>query len=232
MPRNRVTLVLSAAGVTAVLIAAVTVGVSATASVAAGGVAASGLAEVAQSAQPTASAPAEPTDQPATERPADPTPQEATEEPGSIGPVDEEEPSTPEEQPQPLTPAADQELPTTPAPAAEPLKYDASTDIATIPRPPAGWSASELANAEVWLLQQSIVADCMLDKGFEYVFTPWWMFPPKYNPGSENWDGDFSSPKGIALDGEPDRGLGEDYDWREAGCHGYAVHVTGMDNAN
>ncbi len=205
MPRNRVTLMLGAAGVTAALIAAVTVGVSAAASVATAAMPAPGIAE-----------------------PAELEGAEAT---GGLDPVSEEESPT-EEQAQPVTPAADQDQSTTPAPAAEPVTYDASTDITTIPRPPAGWSPSELANAEVWLLQQSIVADCMLDKGFEYVFMPWWMFPQKYNPGSENWDGDFSSPKGIALDGEPDRGLGEDYDWREAGCYGYAVHVTGMDNAN
>ncbi len=196
---------LAAAGVAAALIAAVTVGVSAAASVATAAMPAPGIAE-----------------------PAELEGAEAT---GGLDPVSEEESPT-EEQAQPVTPAADQDQSTTPAPAAEPVTYDASTDITTIPRPPAGWSPSELANAEVWLLQQSIVADCMLDKGFEYVFMPWWMFPQKYNPGSENWDGDFSSPKGIALDGEPDRGLGEDYDWREAGCYGYAVHVTGMDNAN
>jgi hypothetical protein len=231
MPRNRVTLMLAAAGVAAALIAAVTVGVSAAASVTTGAVAAPLTAELAESPEPTAPATAEPTAPPATELPVEPTAQEGAEATGGLDPVSEEESPT-EEQAQPVTPAADQDQSTTPAPAAEPVTYDASTDITTIPRPPAGWSPSELANAEVWLLQQSIVADCMLDKGFDYVFMPWWMFPPKYNPGSENWDGDFGSPKGIALDGEPDRGLGEDYDWREAGCYGYAVHVTGMDNAN
>lgn len=136
----------------------------------------------------------------------------------------------------PAAPAVVDELPRVDGPP----RYDASTDIATIPRPPADWPAGELANAEVWLEQQGIIGDCMLELGYDYVFTPWWLIPlPK--PGepvepipanTENWDGDFSSPKGVALWGEPDRGLGDDYDWREAGCDGYAVHVTGMDNAN
>ena len=42
----------------------------------------------------------------------------------------------------------------------------------------------------------------------------------------------MTSPKGIALWGPPDQGLGDAYDWRNAGCHGYAVHVTGRDDAH
>ncbi len=132
---------------------------------------------------------------------------------------------------------ADPPLPAGPAaPAEDPVipVYDASTDIATIPRPPAEWPESELANAEVWLEQKGIIGDCMAEQGYEYLFTPWWLVPPgeRLPTYPENSGGDFRSPAGIALNGEPDRGLGDDYDWRTAGCIGYAVHVTGMDNAN
>lgn len=115
---------------------------------------------------------------------------------------------------------------------AGPPPYDASTDIATIPRPPADWAADQLANAEVWLEQQGIIADCMLDQGFDFSFTPFWLFPPGYTPGLQNIDGDLGSAKGVALYGPLDQGSGADYDWRNAGCVGYAVHVTGMDDAN
>lgn len=114
----------------------------------------------------------------------------------------------------------------------EPPKYDALTDLGTIPPPPSSWSAEELANAKVWLKQQSIIADCMLQKGFEYEFSPWWTWPADYRPGSDTGEVEYNVEEGIALHGEPDRALGDDYDWREAGCDGYAVHVTGMDNAN
>lgn len=122
--------------------------------------------------------------------------------------------------------------PAAPAAVDEPPRYDASTDIATIPRPPADWPASEVASHDAWLQQQEIIADCMLEQGFDYTYTPFYLVPPGYDWGTENSDDDIRSPKGIALGGSPDQGLGEDYDWRNAGCHGYAVHVTGMDNAN
>ncbi|MGX5695709.1 hypothetical protein ACWKWP_05870 [Agromyces soli] len=112
--------------------------------------------------------------------------------------------------------------------------YDASTDLATIPRPPADWPQSELDNAEVWLTQQGIIADCMLEKGFDYQFVPWWLATSD-QLAAPSWGYSAHLDEAAwleALDGPPDRGLGEDYDWREAGCQGYAVHVTGMDDAN
>lgn len=115
------------------------------------------------------------------------------------------------------------------ATSAEPPVYDASTDIATIPRPPADWSADELANAEIWLTQSAIIGDCMLDQGYEYHFTPSWLH------GSTPWqfvDQPSVPGEALALWGPTDQGLGDNYDWRNAGCHGYAVHVTGMDDAH
>ncbi|HYI34903.1 MAG TPA: hypothetical protein VEX88_15700 [Glaciibacter sp.] len=223
--RGRIALVLAGAGLTASIIAGAALGSSATA----GGVAEAGHANPAP-AEPTASAeppaPTEPTasaefiEKSQSESATDVITESAADVTDATGSATSE------------APEADTEAEAVAPEDAEPIRYDASTDIATIPRPPAEWPADQLANAEVWLTQQSIIADCMLEKGFEYVFVPYWTFPDKYTPGNENWDGDFSSPKGIALDGEPDRGLGDDYDWKEAGCHGYAVHVTGMDNAN
>lgn len=211
--RGRIALVLAGAGLTASIIAGAALGSSATA----GGVAEAGHANPAP-AEPTASA--EFIEKSQSESATDVITESAADVTDATGSATSE------------APEADTEAEAVAPEDAEPIRYDASTDIATIPRPPAEWPADQLANAEVWLTQQSIIADCMLEKGFEYVFVPYWTFPDKYTPGNENWDGDFSSPKGIALDGEPDRGLGDDYDWKEAGCHGYAVHVTGMDNAN
>ena len=109
-----------------------------------------------------------------------------------------------------------------PAAGAEsaPPEYDATTDISTIPRPSADWPV----DVEVWLEQQAIIADCMLEQGYEYVFTPYSAHPPgplvPIHP--ENVDGDITSPK-ESPSGPPDQGLGDAYDWRNAGCHGYAV---------
>ncbi|BDZ65065.1 hypothetical protein [Agromyces mangrovi Wang et al. 2018] len=105
--------------------------------------------------------------------------------------------------------------------------YDASTDISTIPRPPADWPASELEGAEIWLAQQGITADCMLEQGFAYEFTPSWL-RTQFSPTA--WPA-YSDEYDLALWG-PNLASGADYDWRNAGCVGYAVHVTGMDDAN
>ncbi|QAY73058.1 hypothetical protein ET445_06550 [Agromyces protaetiae] len=106
--------------------------------------------------------------------------------------------------------------------------YDATTDLAAIPRD-ADQDPSEAANAEEWLSTQGITADCMADKGFDYTFTPFWLATVEYlttprPAASPEWR--------EALDGAPDRGLGADYDWSEAGCWGYAVHVMGNDDAH
>jgi hypothetical protein len=113
------------------------------------------------------------------------------------------------------------------APVEDPV-YDASTDIATIPRPATESYEGELANAEIWLTQQGIIADCMLEQGFDFTFTPFWLRTSTTPFGLEP---QMSEAESLALWGL-NRGSGDDYDWRDAGCHGYAVHVTGMDDAN
>jgi hypothetical protein len=125
-----------------------------------------------------------------------------------------------------------------PAAAASdvPPVYDADTDFATIPAPPAEWPESELLNADVWLAQQEIVGDCMQEQGFDYSFTPFWLNVPMPDEQETdepiNLNGAPGSAQWVALWGADDQPLGEDYDWQQAGCHGYAVHVTGMDDAN
>ncbi|GAA2453870.1 hypothetical protein [Agromyces soli] len=105
--------------------------------------------------------------------------------------------------------------------------YDADTDIATIPR---AAEDPDPANTEIWLTQQRIIAQCMREQGYEHRYTAYWLVSgdPALiqdalgNPSSDEYT--------LALWG--DTGGGDEYRWEEAGCHGYAVHVTGMDDAN
>jgi hypothetical protein len=106
--------------------------------------------------------------------------------------------------------------------------YDADTDIATIPR---AADDPDPANTEIWLTQQRIIAQCMREQGFEHRYTAYWLVP---GDQLANRSDALGNPSGddylLALWG--DTGAGDDYRWEEAGCHGYAVHVTGMDDAN
>jgi hypothetical protein len=143
-------------------------------------------------------------------------------------------PVTGDEHSSDITALSEPTQPAAPPVESGPPRYDASTDIATIPPPPADWPADEVANAKISLTQKEIIADCMLEKGYDFYFTPHWLYAPGQTPTSytQNWDGDRESAKAAALWGPTDQGLGADYDWRNAGCRGYAVHVTGMDDAN
>lgn len=111
--------------------------------------------------------------------------------------------------------------------------YDAASDLADVPLPPADWTDAERAEAERWLQQQGVIADCMLDRGFDYDFLPYWL-----------GGADDGQPPGMAvredrawveaLDGEAGHGRGRSgehaasgRDWRERGCRGYAEHVVG-----
>ena len=80
--------------------------------------------------------------------------------------------------------------------------YNADTDISTIPLP-TNQSDSEVENAKVWLTQQGIIADCMRDQGFDYTFTPWYLYPKDYFP--EGPSVTPGTPAWVALDGAPDR---------------------------
>ena len=114
--------------------------------------------------------------------------------------------------------------------------FDVTDDISTIPIP-ASFSPDEAANGKVWLQQAALDAKCMADKGFTFTYTPYWLRPPR-PPGAPivilplPKDKSIGTPFWDALWGSADQPLGDDYDWRQAGCHGYSVHVTGMDNEN
>ncbi|WP_438854209.1 hypothetical protein [Agromyces sp. M3QZ16-3] len=155
----------------------------------------------------------------------------------------------------PAAPAVDSDVdvvtstPTVPSPEATPTAtplapsefgfpvYDASTDIATIPRPV---DDSDPAHTEIWLTQQGIIADCMLEQGFDYVFTAYWLVPSdpaaqramiglgNARPGTV----EFEALYGVPEFGPDDPDVAPAYRWEDAGCVGYAVHVTGMDDAH
>ncbi|MEI5582573.1 MULTISPECIES: hypothetical protein [unclassified Agromyces] len=116
--------------------------------------------------------------------------------------------------------------------------YDETSDPALIPRPPAEvfeeWGDVDV---ETILMQNHLDAVCMAEKGFKAAYVAMWQtwengdtfavideldaFNDARNP---EWE--------EAMWGAPDQPLGEDYDWKQAGCHGASVHATGMDDAN
>lgn len=88
-------------------------------------------------------------------------------------------------------------------------------------------TGAERANAEIWVDQQFIIAGCMADQGYPFEFAMWWdragdpTSIPRLNQS-------YGPNEQLALWG--DTGAAADYHWEDAGCHGYAVHVTGQDN--
>ena len=128
------------------------------------------------------------------------------------------------------SPATPTVTPSTPADVAASPTFDVATDIDTIPIP-ADFPPEEVANARIWLMQQSIVARCMDKEGFHFTYTTWWLRDPAgpvgpaagEGPGTAFW---------LALWGRDDQPFGDDYDWIQAGCQGYAVHATGMDGTH
>lgn len=87
---------------------------------------------------------------------------------------------------------------------------------------------------QTWLLFQDEIRECMAGAGHEYLYWEWWN--PVYQ--SSNLGVEPAMPAGLteaqkadwrlALFG--DAGLGAAYRWEDAGCSGYATHVTGNDN--
>ncbi|MGG7462863.1 hypothetical protein [Plantibacter sp. YIM 135347] len=104
--------------------------------------------------------------------------------------------------------------------------YTNTSDPASVTYPDS-LSPEERARAELWVKQQLIVAQCMADKGFDYHFSPYW----ERNGGDQPTLYPIGTPGALALwganltDGTP-------YNWENAGCDGYAVHVTGQDDAD
>ena len=104
--------------------------------------------------------------------------------------------------------------------------YDATTDPASIVIPSTNdWGE---ANTGIWEAQQQIIAKCMADQGFWYAWTNnRALLDPERRTMVLSEDGPAAE---LAEYG--DTPLGDAYDWTRAGCHGYAVHVTGMDDAH
>ena len=101
--------------------------------------------------------------------------------------------------------------------------YDATTDPADIVP-----STDPTFSDGIWEAQQQITAKCMADQGFWYAWTnePSKILDPLFGMVmSESSDAAFLARWGTNPDDQP-------YDWKLAGCHGYAVHVTGMDDAH
>lgn len=101
--------------------------------------------------------------------------------------------------------------------------YDATTDPASIVP-----STDSYLSDGIWEAQQQIIAKCMADQGFWYAWTNDRALLDPERPTM------VLSEEGPAaeLAEYGDTPLGDAYDWTRAGCHGYAVHVTGMDDAN
>ena len=83
-----------------------------------------------------------------------------------------------------------------------------------------------------WLAFQQVVRDCMADAGQEYLAWEWWNPAPdtsnRFPPMPADLTPEEYAAWKLALDG--DAGTGADYRWQDAGCWGYAVHVTGGTN--
>ena len=85
------------------------------------------------------------------------------------------------------------------------------------------------AEQQAWLAFQQIVRDCMAGAGQEYLYWEWW------NPGSDSSNRFPAMPADLthnevqawelALYGTSP--LGDAYRWQDAGCWGYAAHVSG-----
>ncbi|GGI43969.1 hypothetical protein BCL57_000225 [Agromyces flavus] len=115
--------------------------------------------------------------------------------------------------------------------------YDETSDLDLIPRPSAEFLEEWPFDVEVGLMQDHLDAVCMAEKGFRAAFIPMW----------QTWEtgdtmavineldafNDARTPEWReAMYGADDQPLGNAYDWQQAGCHGAAVHATGMDDAH
>jgi hypothetical protein len=85
---------------------------------------------------------------------------------------------------------------------------------------------------QTWLAFQQIVRECMADAGHEYLYWEWWNPEPGASGGFPAMPTELTPDEvtawQLALDGDGASGHG--YRWQDAGCWGYAVHVTGGTN--
>lgn len=132
---------------------------------------------------------------------------------------------------------------------AEPI--DSLPDLPSIPSLEGQKLANDEGMVDVWDLQQYYIAQCMAEQGFEW---RWAYYSTDFPGGLPVEFGTQSGHipnrvKGYILPGSWDdqtpgfqealwgeNSIGGDpnyeYSWDTAGCHGYAVHVTGQDDAH
>ena len=80
----------------------------------------------------------------------------------------------------------------------------------------------------------------MQEKGLEYRYTGYWLVPPGVTwenrlaalNAAQGGTAEFEALYGVAEFGPDDPEVAPEYRWEDAGCVGYAVHVTGMDDAH
>ena len=97
------------------------------------------------------------------------------------------------------------------------------------PAPPLGGVPPSVEEQRTWLAFQQIVRECMADAGQEYLYWEWWNPRPDTSNRFAAMPADLTPEEyaawTLALHG--DSAGGDDYRWKDAGCWGYAVHVTG-----
>ena len=156
-----------------------------------------------------------------------PTPTPGAEEPGDGVPVDDDPRHDPDGD------GHDGDDPDGDGPGDGPT--DGPTSSAPPPPPSGGddigrdTSEPSAAEQQDWLAFQQIVRDCMAGAGQEYLYWEWW------NPGSDRSNRFPAMPAGLSSDETQawelalhgTSPLGEAYRWEDAGCWGYAAHVSG-----
>lgn len=146
-------------------------------------------------------------------------------------PDDEQSPTPPPTALTPPSAGAPATPPPTSAPHPTPTPSPEQVPVADRPAPggpqPDGRRPSR-ADQRAWLEFQQVVRECMTAAGQEYGYWEWW------NPGDESSNrfppmpADLTAAEAAAweaaLRGSPS---GDPFRWEDAGCWGYAVHVTG-----
>ena len=93
----------------------------------------------------------------------------------------------------------------------------------------AAQEAADGESIEIWVAQQKIIKKCMTEKGYPYT---WHLSststdPTRFDFTDYLWTLSESERNAIRA-AEYGTSQGQ-YRWQDAGCHGLAVHLTGMD---
>ena len=137
-------------------------------------------------------------------------------------------PAAPGSTPEPTHPATPPaSAPGTPMPTPSPGPDDPASD-GSVPEVPRGAAPPTAEERRVWLAFQQIVRECMADAGQEYLDWEWWNPGPDTSNHFRAMPSDLTADEAVAwefaLNG--DSPGGDAYRWQDAGCWGYAVHVT------